>query len=205
MRSGMSAVVEELRQKTEAGNDDYEIAEKSYWSDNDLEAVLDGQRNYHAGISLVAKGVPVENDTQYYRYEFPPEFSQLAVEGTAEGTAYFNVLLSTGAAVAAGGTPDWTFSPSDKAITFDRDTEGTAYYWSGYSYNINEAAREVWTKKAAHAWTAINFAADGARFDREALHKHCLTMADLMVEVQGISMSTMERTDLQPTDDGRFF
>ena len=205
MRSSMSAVVEELRQKTEAGNDDYEVAEKSYWSDNDLQAVLDGHRNYHTGISLVVRGVPVENDTQYYRYEFPPGFNRLAIEGTAEGTAGFKVALSTGATVAAGGTPDWTFAPNDKSITFDRDTEGTAYYWTGYSYNLYAAAREIWLKKAAHAWTAINFAADGAKFEREALHKHCLIMADTMVEAQGIGVSTMERTDLQPTDDSRFF
>jgi len=202
-RSGMAGIIARVREMCELGTVDYSVAGSTMWTDAQIQSVLDQKKTFRAGVLLTARPRPLLSDNEYLRYEL--ELDE-PVEGTASGTPYFGLSISTGAGLPFDGTPGWTFDEDDKAITFSQDTEGTAYYWTGYSFNINEAARAIWLRKAAHYATAINFAADGARFDRAALQAHCLAMAGTFAAERGITVSEFVRTDLQGgSNDGGFF
>jgi hypothetical protein len=49
--------------------------------------------------------------------------------------------------------------------------------WAG-AWDLNAAAAEAWRLKAADAATSYSFTADGASYQRDAIFKHCLAMAD---------------------------
>ena len=202
-RTGMAGIITRVREMCELGTADYSIAGAGYWSDAQIQSVLDQVKTYRASVLLTARPRPLLSDNEYLRYEL--ELDE-PVEGTPSGTPYFGLSLSSGEGVPADGTPSWTYDENDMAVTFGQDTEGTAYYWTGYSYAINEAARTIWLRKAGHYVTAVNFAADGARFDRGDLQAHCLKMADSFAKERGITVSEFERSDLQGgKGDGGFF
>jgi hypothetical protein len=92
----------------------------------------------------------------------------------ASGTAAWVVEDATGEAV---GTANYTVNYEAGNVRFMADTDGTAYYLSGRSFEVNKAAASVWEKKAAHVVDAYDFAADGASFKRSQMHDHCLRMA----------------------------
>jgi len=46
------------------------------------------------------------------------------------------------------------------------------------TYDLNLAAQRAWQMKAGKATALVNFSSDGERYDRESIHKHCLTMAN---------------------------
>lgn len=190
-RPGMADLITKLRREAELGTADYSVAGETYWDDGHVQALLDRHRTFYTQVTLKARGRPIEDDTEYKRYELPAALGD--VEGTEGGTPVFRVHTSDGAVVSAS---EFSFNADDLAIEFTEDRGGTAYYWTGYAYNINKAASDAWTRKAGHAWTAIDFKADGASFNREALHAHCLKMAAHYDEEEGVEMSRMVRSDL---------
>jgi len=175
----------------EAGLADYTLAGITYWADEDLQEAVDEHRSRQVDVALIARPEPVLNDQVYTRYELP--WGVKAVEGTAGGTDTFRVYDSTGATIAFSG---FSFNERDLAVTFTADTEGSARYWSGYAYDLRAAAREIWLAKAGHVWSAINFSADGHKFEREALHAHCLQMAEVFGYRRGLQTTRLVRTDL---------
>lgn len=196
-RAGMTNLIARLRQMCEAGSADYILAGKTYWSDDDLQARLDEHRRRVIGTALIVRPTYEMGEYVYERYEIPREVGN-TVEGVAGGADVFRVYDSTGAAVSAD---DYTFNERDLTVTFDADTEGAAYYWDGYVYDIRAAAKDIWLDKAAHAANAINFSADGHKFDREALYQHCMSQAKVYGYSEanaggGMKTSRLIRTDL---------
>jgi hypothetical protein len=173
VRAGMSDLILRLRQSCEAGSADYTLGSTTYWSDQHIQDKLDEHRARLIDVLLVERPQYVSGENVYTRYEFPPS-AWKAIENPDAATDNFRVHDSTGADVPSA---DFTFDARDLSITFDADTEGETYYFDGYAYDLQTAAMEIWLAKAAHIHTAINFSADGHRFDREALYKHCIEMA----------------------------
>ena len=209
MRNGMANLVQRLRQMTEAGISDYTLGDETYWSDNHLQATLDEFRTRKIDLALRVEPDYVNAEYIYQRYVIPYNAGN-AVEGTAGGTDVFRVYDSTGANIAGSV---FAFNERDLSITFNNDTEGSARYWSGYSYDLIGAARQTWLMKASHVWNAVNFSVDWQRFDREALYRHCVEMAANFganlaggrLGSQGSMKSTkMQRTDLAGSEKDRF-
>lgn len=191
-RSGMAALITRLRQMAEAGTADYSLAGATYWSDDHLQDILDEHRRRMVDVLLTPRPDYVSGDEIYTRYEIPMP-GKVGLEGTAGGSEAFRIADSTGATIAYAG---YSFSERDLAVTFTADTEGSARYWSGYAYDLNAAAKDAWLRKAGHAWTAIDFSADGHRFDRSALHAHCLEMAKTFGREKGMVSGKFVRPDL---------
>lgn len=191
-RAGMSDAIRRLRQMTETSENDYTLVDTTYWGDDHLQAKLDEHRVRHVDVALRYEPDYLDSDYVYTRYAIPRSIGN-AVEGTAGGSAIFRLTDSTGTVIAAS---NYTFNERDLAVTFSADQEGSARYWSGYAYDLQAAAREIWLAKAAHVWQAINFSADFHKFDREALYKHCIDMAKLFGYEQGMQAVRMLRTDL---------
>ena len=192
VRDGMAGLIRRLRQMTESGAADYSLAGETYWSDQHLQDVLDQHRVRYDGIPLALRPEMVAGASVYKRYEIPRQVGNF-VEGVAGGAPVFRVFNSAG---VNADTEDFSFNENDLSITFAEDQEGITYYWSGYGYDLQSAAREVWLMKAAHAYTAINFRADDHTFDREAIHQHCLGMARVFGYQQGARLGRLVRSDL---------
>jgi len=194
IRPGMEEILLRLRQVGEAGTADYSVAGKTYWQDVDMQALADRHRQWLHAVNLPPEPQEIAGTTYYYRYRFPSALrpASTGIEGTVGGTAVFRVDDSTGALIA--GTL-YSFNPDALDMVFPADQGGSARYWTGFAYDLNAIAYDLWTRKAGHAWTAINFSADGHRFDRAALHANCLRMAEMFASAQGVQVSRMVRLD----------
>ena len=187
-RAGMSDLISRLRGLTQTSINDYTVGAITWWSDNQLQDILDKHRNdvYNALLTPLEEyqgGTPV-----YLNY-----YSGYAnLEATTGGTAVFYITDGVGAAV---GTALYTPDYNRGAVTFASDTGGSAYYLYGRSYNLNAAAADVWRHKAGQYAMAVNFSTDNHRIDRGEIIKNCLSMANFYGQQAGATSVTILRND----------
>lgn len=199
-RDGMSNLIKRLRQMTETSTGDYTLGSETYWTDDHLQEVLDGHRTRLDHVKITPRPEYTNGAFVYLRYELPKGIN--AVEGvTADDKTAFKITDSTGTLIAQA---NYTLSERDMSVVFADDQAGEARYWSGFAYDMISAAREIWLAKAAHVHAAINFSVDWQKFDREALYKHCLEMAQHFGYSQGSKMARLVRSDLLGSEKDRF-
>jgi len=191
VRSSMANLIRRLRQMCEAGPDDYTLDGVTYWTDDELQARLDETRSWLTDVPLAVRPSYENSEYVYKLYEVPRTAGN-AIEGG------FRVYDSTGVDV----DPDtYSWYDRDLSISFAADTTGIAYYADLHAYNLQKAAQGIWLDKAAHMHMAINFSADGHRFDREALYKHCMEMAGVYgYQPGGVSGTSLHSGRLVRTD-----
>lgn len=166
-RTGMETLLLELRGLVNAGTSDYTIGTISYWSDDHLQTVLD------------------RNRVDIYRHETEPILSynngtveykeyQIGYGHLEQGTSYFKVETAAGVTV---GTANYTPDYNTGLLTFTADQGGTAYMFSGRSYDINKAAAEIWRQKGAYYATQFDISSDNHSLRRSQIMKQCIEMA----------------------------
>lgn len=187
-RSTLAEPIARVRELAAAGTADY--------SDDAIQTVLDRNRLDFADDALAPLrenngGTPV-----YYVYQ--AHFRNL--EATDGGTAVLYIRDSSGARV---GTASYSVLTEAGRVTFLANTDGTAYYLTGRSYDVYAAAAEVWRMKAAAVAGRFDFTADGASFKASQLidqynqmADQCSSLATFGYGAAGLRSSTMVRDDL---------
>ena len=170
-RTTLATLITRLRGLSQAGTADYSVSGTTYWTDDQLQDVLDAHRQdvYRAPMQsvLVYNGGTVEYHDYFSGYT--------NLETTTGGTSIFYIEDSAGSVV---GTALYTPDYNRGVVNFPADTGGSAYYLYGRSYDLNAAASEVWRTKAGHYAMAVNFSTDNHRIDRGEIIKNCFVMAD---------------------------
>ena len=160
-RTGMSNLITELRSLTEAGTAEYSITSSTFWSDDQLQDVLDIHRKDLRFSLLQAYPDTVQGGSLLY-YEFRSEYQFF--EATTGGTSILYLQDSTGATL---GTALWNADYRRGAFTFVNDARGTSIYLTGRSYDLNASAADVWRRKAAHyAPSSFDFSTDNHSISR---------------------------------------
>jgi hypothetical protein len=187
-RSGMTALIEELRGLTEAGTADYTIGTTVAWSDNALQDVIDLHRNDLRFYPLLPYPNQVQGGSLQY-FEYRSEHGYL--EATSGGTSILYLQDSTGATL---GTALWGADYRRGVFTFVSDAKGTAVYLTGHSYDINAAAADVWRRKAAHyAPSSFDFSTDNHSISRSQVYDHARNMITFFEGISGDSINVVER------------
>jgi len=186
VRAGMEHLITRLRGLTEAGTADYTLAGVSYWSDDQMQDVLDrhGQPVWRQALTLG----DWDQNSEYHDYYLPVKNA----EGTASGTAVWRLEDANENLVGVA----YTVNDESGLVRFTPDTEGSAYYVTTRTYNLNRAAAEVWETKAAHASKGYAFTADGATYNRQQVYEHCLRMADRYRNLSGVKVARLFRSDV---------
>ena len=187
-RTTMATLITRLRGFAQAGTADYSVSGTTYWTDNQLQDVLDAHRQdvYRALMQPVQiyNGGTVE----YHDY-----FSGINnFEATSGGTSIFYVEDAAGSAV---GTALYTPDYNRGVVTFTADTGGLTYYLYGRTYDLNAAAAEVWRTKAGQYAMAVNFSTDNHRIDRGKIIENCFAMADHYDRLSGANNVIILRND----------
>lgn len=190
-RSGMANLILRLRGMTEAGTADYTLAGVAYWSDDQLQAVLDSHRTDLARELLRSESEYAAADTEEWHNYYIDGHANF--EEAASGTAVWDVEDSSGDTL---GTANYTVNYDAGHIRVTADTEGEDYYLNARAYDLNAAAGEVWEKKASHAAKGYAFSADGASFHREQVYDHCLKMAEHYRGKNGMVVARLFRSDV---------
>jgi hypothetical protein len=185
-RTGLSDLITNLRGMANAGVVDYTSGGVSFWSDDQLQTILDRHRAEIRNIYCTPVPKMVSGAVQYLDYYIGcanlESGTALAVEdgvGNAYGTATYSVDCARG------------------IISFTSDNKGASVAVTGRSYDLNAAAADVWRMKAASVAQAYDFSTDNHRMNRSQMIKNYLEMAELYEGMQVPTVNKIYRDDLQ--------
>ncbi len=161
-RSGMTTLVNKLREMTFAGTADWTLGTAVFWDDDHLQAILDANRTDFVEMELRPIPKTVSSELVYLRYDAPYGY----LETIDSGTAVFTLALSNG---TQAGTADYSVDYTKGVVTFTADQGGTAWFLTGRSYNLNGAAADVWASKATYYQQSYDVKTDGHDLKRSQL------------------------------------
>jgi hypothetical protein len=190
-RTSMADLLLALRGLTSAGSAEYTVAGSAYWTDDQLQAVMD-RHVYpirHEALNP-QPSIGAGGTVSYFNYQSPRRFW----ESTSGGTSRFIVQDESGATV---GTSAYTVDYPYGRLTFGTDTTGLTRYVTGFSYDMNAAAADIFTQKAAHYVTAYDISTDNHSLSRGQIIDNCLKLAKEYSAGAWSYSVTMERSDTE--------
>ena len=187
-RTGMSNLLTELRSLCEAGTADYSITSSTFWSDDQLQDVMDLHRKDLRFAPLNPYPDQIQGGSLLYlEYRSQHDF----FEATSGGSSILYLQDGAGATL---GTALWNADYRRGVFTFVNTTKGTAIYLTGRSYDINAAAADVWRRKAAHyAPSSFDFSTDNHSISRGQVYDHAVDMVKFFEGISGDSINVVER------------
>jgi len=189
-RTGLSTLIETLRAWCNAGTADYSVAGTTYWTDEQLQHVLDRYRaDYHRYPLTAVEEINESNEVIYRNYYAPKGF----YEEAGGGSAVWTVEDSTGKDV---GTASYTANYEAGHIYFTSDTGGSAYYLTARTYDMHRAAADVWRQKAAHFAGRFDWRAGEHQVSASQLYKQALAMAQYYDQIAPVRVVRLSRSDL---------
>lgn len=165
-RAGMAEIVADLRGLTDAGSNDYTVGGLPYWTDRQLERVLDRHKTELHRRAILPR-------TDYEAGQAATRVYPVGL-GNLEGGAALELEDAAGNTV---GTALYSVDYAAGVVTFAANTSGALYYLNGRSFDVNAAAAEVWRMKAGHYAAAYDISADGQSLRRSQIIAHCQAMA----------------------------
>ena len=194
-RSGMANLITRLRGMTSTGIADYTVGNSLWWTDDQLEDVLDRNRLDVRDEVLASHYVLGTAGTAQW-FDYTSRYHNF--ETTSGGTAVFYLAFDTGVRV---GTALYSTDYDSGRVTFSSNTGGSAIYLNGRAYDLNAAAAEVWTMKADHVADRFDFSADGASFKASQLQTQYMARAAKYTSMaewgnRSVSRHSFERGDM---------
>jgi hypothetical protein len=190
-RSGMADIIAELRMLASAGTADYSLAGADFWSDSQLQDILDRNAWKMEASPMTYAETYIDGGVEYLNYYIGRGY----IEQSTGGTAIFIVMDNEWNTVSAG---DYSVDYNVGQVTFSADTEGAVYLVTCVSYDMNASAAQVWRKKASHYHSAVDFSTDNHSIKREQMYKHCLEQAEYF---ESIAYGAGSSADLVRSDD----
>lgn len=187
-RATMTDLLLTLRGLTAAGSAEYTVNGTACWTDVQLQEVLDRHSYIVRHEALTAIPYTGVGTIAWFDYQSARRF----FETTGSGTSRFIVQDETGATI---GTGAYSVDYPRGLVTFGTDTEGLTRYATGYSYDMNAAAADVWAQKASHYVTAYDFSTDNHNLRRSQIIDNCLKMSKEYAKDAAVFSVTVDRSD----------
>ena len=190
MRTGMQTLIDTVRGYANAAPDEWSVSTDTslveYWSDEEIQRVLDRHKREYIHELMDAQPTYESGTTVFKQY-------LLGATNVEGGTVVFRVEDTAG--TVSGYTVDYTRG----IVTFSTDQSGKAFYWSGFAYDLDAAAADIWRMKASHVAGLVDFPTDGHSVKRSQQAQQYLTMANYYQQrsaSEGISTAKIVRDDL---------
>jgi hypothetical protein len=191
VRSTMADLIASLRGMVNAGPSDYTINGQPYWTNTQLQEVLDRYRRDHYRAALTPTQTYSGGSVEWRHYYAGEE----DLEATDGGTAIFYVQDAAGNNI---GTAQYSMDYQRGHAEFGADTGGSVLFWYGRTFDLNRAAADVWRQKAAHYADRVTFQTDNHRVQLGDLQKQALAQAayyEQRAESGGVIDLTRSDTD----------
>jgi len=189
-RAGMQTLIDTVRGFANAAPDEWTISTDTslveYWSDEEIQRVLDRHKREYIHELMDAQPTYESGTTVFKQY-------LLGVGNVESGTAVFKIEDTAG--TVTGYTVDYTRG----IATFLTDQSGKAFYWSGFAYDLNAAAADIWRMKASHVAGLVDFSTDGHSVKRSQQAQAYLNMSQYFQSrsaSEGVQTSRIVRDDL---------
>lgn len=189
-RTGMQALIDTVRGYANAAPDEWEVSSDTslvtYWSDDEVQRVLDRHKVEHIHELMSVEPTYSAGAVVYVQY-------RLGVTDVESGTAVFKIEDVSG--TVSGYAVDYARG----VVTFTSDQSGKSFWWSGFSYDLNAAAADIWRMKASHVAELVDFSTDGHSIKRSQQARAYLDMAGYYQNrsaSEGIVTARIVRDDL---------
>ena len=189
-RTGMQTLIDTVRGYANAAPDEWEVTSDSsivtYWDDEEIQRVLDRHKREYIHAILDAQPT-YESGTPVYKQYL------LGTGNVESGTAVFKIEDTAG--TVSGYTVDYARG----IATFSTDQSGKSFYWSGFAYDLDAAAADIWRMKASHVAGLVDFSTDGHSVKRSQQAQAYLNMAGYYQNrsaSEGVTTAKIVRDDL---------
>ncbi len=168
-RSGMAALIQELRLNASAFEGDETVNGIQYWTDDQLQAILDQFSADLNNVELIKFSQQESGITVYKVYYLPPTVSK-NLEGAATVGA-FTVVDSLGNTITG-----YTFDAARRRFDFTINQGGKTYFLRAREFDMNSATADVWYKKAGLRAELIDWKAGTYNLKEDQVWQHCMEM-----------------------------
>lgn len=175
-----------------AGTADYTIAGTSYWTDDQLQDVLDQHRNDFRETLTIKTSYAGAGTTEYTNYYFFTN-DGYAVEEADSGSDAWRVETSNGAEI---GTANYTANYQAGHLLFSADQGGSVYILRGRRFDMNRAASVLCKRIAAAYATQYDVSSDNHDLKRSQKVKQYTDLANLYASMAPATVSRLIRTDV---------
>jgi len=183
-------LIDTVRGYANAAPDEWEVSTDTslvtYWSDDEVQRVLDRHKAEHIHELMSVEPTYSAGAIVYKQY-------RLGAPDVESGTAVFKVEDTAG--TVSGYSVDYARG----VVTFTADQSGKSFWWSGFSYDLNAAAADIWRMKASHVANLVDFSTDGHSVKRSQQAKQYLDMAGYYQNrsvSEGVTTAKIVRDDL---------
>ncbi len=185
----MATLITELRGMTGVGTADTTIAGTTWYTDDQLEDILDRHRETCYDVRMIAQPVTIAGTALYKDYVIPGN-GHWFEEDAADSV--WQVKTSTG---GTASIPTHTVNYQDGRVTFTADQGGTVYLVDYRHYNLNLAAADVWEQRATNVAHEIDWSSDNHRIMSGKKKEHFMSMAQEYRAKAGPSTRKLVRID----------
>lgn len=165
----MQNLVDRVRALANADHDEYAIGQTTYWADSHIQDVLASNAQFVVDSPLTYQSQNISGTTNY----IIAQAQYNSWEEAESGTARWIVRDSTGVEY---GTANYTVDYRAGRVSFTSDRGGTLYYVTGYTYDVNAAAADLWMMRLANFNDWYDFKADNQTFNRDQVFNHAEKM-----------------------------
>ena len=188
-RTGMQTLIDTVRGYANAAPDEWTVSTNTslveYWSDEEIQRVLDRHKSEYIREPLE----PVET----YASGQPVVLRYRTGVHNLEGGSEFKVEDTAGTVTPA------SIDYARGIVTFSTDQSGKSYWWTGFAYDLDAAAADIWRMKASHVAGLVDFSTDGHSVKRSQQAQAYLNMAGYYQQrsaSEGVTTAKIVRDDL---------
>lgn len=187
-RAGMANLIRQLRVNGAAGSNDELVNGVQYWTDDQLQEILDAHSQDINDVPLVTYSEMVAGVTVWKKYYIPASIP-INLEG-ASSVGEFTVVDTLGNTVTG-----YTLDLPRRRLDFTASQEGRTYYLRARSFDINKASAELWTKKASLYAELIDWKAGTYNLKEDQVYQHALERAAYWAGKSGFGRVKLNRDD----------
>lgn len=188
-RAGMANLILEIRKLCNVGTADFSVAGTNYFSDDQIQALLDNYRATWKRVHLEPIPDPLSGSYDYFEYQIPASLRWFEENAASSG------WLVEDSAAGSVNSSSYTANYNARLITFTSDTNGADYYLDCRTYDVYKTAGEIWEQKASFVANSVDWQSDNHRISASQEHKHCLAMAKKYKSMGGLTLSRQRRVD----------
>lgn len=188
-RTGMQTLIDTVRGFADADPEEQTVESGSsivtYWSDEEIQRVLDRHKTEYIHEPLEPIGAYALGNPVILRYRTGVH--------NIEGGTEFKVEDVSGTVTPA------SIDYARGIVTFATDQAGESFWWSGFAYDLDAAAADIWRMKASHVAGLVDFSTDGHSIKRSQQAQQYLTMANYYQQrsaSEGVTTAKIVRDDL---------
>ena len=189
-RTGMQTLIDTVRGFANADPEEQTVESGSsivtYWDDEEIQRVLDRHKVEYIHAAMSVEPTYSAGAIVYTQY-------RLGATDVESGAAVFKIEDT------AGTVTGYTVDYARGVVTFTADQSGKSFWWSGFSYDLNAAAADIWRMKASHVANLVDFSTDGHSVKRSQQAKQYLEMAGYYQNrsvSEGVTTAKIVRDDL---------